>query len=287
MPSLIPAIIVNTVVLAVMYILASLGFAFIFNMLGAINLAHGALYMTSAYITYYFCSLVGLNNWVALVLSCVITGCLGFLLERFCYRPFYDSFKNIVLISVALMTILQTTSILLTGSGNFSIPGFASGFVNLGFMNVGRERLVMIGVGLVAIIITMFIVYRTKLGMQMTAIAQSRKGAALQGINVYRISSLVFALGCVLAAISGSMMGAYQQITPYMGDDMQVRILMLVMLAGAGSMNGILITGTIMGFVDVIFPMYFQSFISATLSIGIIIVLLIIRPKGFFGYAKE
>ena len=287
MQSLLPVIIVNTLLSASMYIMASLGFAFIFNMLGTINLAHGALYMTSAYITYYLCNLFGLNNWLALVLSCLITGFLGYLLERFCYRPFYDSFKNIVLISVALMTILQTTFILVMRSGNFSIPNYASGFINIGFMNVGRERLLMITIGVITIIITMIIVYRTKLGMQMTAIAQNRKGAALQGINVYRISSIVFAIGCVLAAIAGSLMGAYQQITPYMGDNMQIRILMLVMLAGAGSMNGIIVTGIIMALADVIFTTYFPSFIAATLSIGIIIVLLLIRPKGFFGYEKE
>jgi branched-subunit amino acid ABC-type transport system permease component len=268
-----------------MYILAALGFAFIFNMLGAINLAHGALYMTAAYVTYYLCDIAGFNNWLAMLCSCIILIVLGLAIERYCFRPFYDSFKNIVMISVALMTILQTISILLTGAGNFSIPSFAPGIVDLGFMSVGRERIVMFAVGTVLLLITMFIVYRTKLGMQMSAVAQNRKGAALQGINVFRVSSLVFALGCALAAVSGSMMGAYQMITPFMGDNMQIRILMLVMLAGAGSMNGIIITGLIMAVADVVFPAFFQSFVAAALSIGIIVVLLLIRPKGFFGHA--
>lgn len=284
MLSLLPTIGVNTLVLASMYILAALGFAFIFNMLGTINLAHGTLYMMAAYITYLLCNKLGMNNWVAMLCSCLIMLILGIVLERFCYRPFYDNFSRIVMLSVALMTILQTSAILLNGSKTLIIPAFASGSTSLGFMTVSTDKIVMFGIGLVLLIITMFIVYRTKLGMQMSALAQDRTGAALQGIPIFKISSIVFGLGCVLAAVSGSLMGAYQQMSPFMGDNMQTRILMFVMLAGAGSMSGIIITGTIMALVDSLFPVLFQSYTASALSVSIIIVLLLIRPKGFFGH---
>lgn len=294
MLTLLPNILINTLVLASMYILASLGFAFIFNMLGTINLAHGTLYMMAAYITYLLCNTLGLNNWLAMLLSCVIMLILGIVLERFFYRPFYDNFSRIVMLSVALMTILQTSAILLNGSKVLIIkPPFASGTVNFGSFMVGEDKInlavsadkmVMFGIGLVLLVAAMLIVYRTKLGMQMSAVAQDRVGAALQGIPIFKVSSIVFGLGCVLAAVSGSLMGAYQQMSPYMGDNMQTRILMFVMLAGAGSMNGIIITGTIMAFVDSLFPVLFKSYTASALAVGIIIVLLLIRPKGFFGH---
>ena len=284
MLSLLPNICVNTLVLAAMYILASLGFAFIFNMLGTINLAHGTLYMMAAYLTYFLCNKLGVNNWLSLLLSCIIMIVLGIVLERFCFRPFYASFNRIIMISVALMTLLQTSSILLSGSKNMIISAFASGSTDIGFMTVGTDKLVTFGIGLVLMSVTMYIVYRTKLGMQMAAVAQDRMGAALMGIPIFRVSSIVFALGCALAAVSGSLMGAYQQISPYMGDNMQIRILMLVMLAGAGSMSGIIITGTIMAFLDSIFPVFFQSYVASALSVSVIIILLLIRPKGFFGH---
>lgn len=284
MLSLLPNICVNTLVLASMYILASLGFAFIFNMLGTLNLAHGTLYMLAAYICYYISTRLGLSNWVAMLLSCLILIGLGILLERFCFRPFYDNFNRIIMISVALMTILQTSSVLLSGSKTQKINSFADGTSNLGFMTIGNEKLVTFGIGIILLFITLYIVYRTKLGMQMEAVAQDRMGAALQGIPINRVSSLVFALGCALAAVSGCLTGAYQQMSPYMGDNMQTRILMLVMLAGAGSMNGIIITGTIMALLDSVFPVFFQSYVASALSVCLIIVLLLIRPKGFFGH---
>lgn len=281
---MLPNIAVNTLVLASMYILASLGFAFIFNMLGTVNLAHGAFYMLAAYITYYLCAKAGLNNWLAMAISAAALAGLGILMERVVFRPFYTQFSRVVMISVALMTMLQQTATILSGSQTLSIDCYATGITDLGVVIVSNEKLVTFGVGLVLLIVTLIIVYKTKLGMEMEAVAQDRMGASLQGIPINRVSALVCALGFALAAISGSMMGAYQQLSPYMGDTMNIRILMLVMLAGAGSMNGIIATGAIMALFDSVFPVLFQSYTASALSCSAIVVLLLIRPKGFFGH---
>lgn len=281
---MIPNILVNTLVLASMYILASLGFAFIFNMLGTVNLAHGAFYMLAAYITYYLCDKAGMNNWLAMLLSAVIMACVGLLMERFCFRPFYTQFSRVVMISVALMTMLQQAATLLSGSQTLSIDSYASGVTDFGFVTVSNEKIVTFLVGIALLIVTLIIVYRTKLGMEMEALSQDRLGASLQGIPINKVSALICALGFALAAVAGSMMGAYQQLSPYMGDNINTRILMLVMLAGAGSMNGIIVTGTLMAFLDSLLPVMFESYTASALSCLIIVILLLIRPKGFFGH---
>lgn len=281
---LIPNIVVNTLVLASMYILASLGFAFIFNMLGSVNLAHGAFYMLAAYITYYLCAKAGMNNWLAMLLSAVILAALGVLMERFVFRPFQKEFDRVVMVSVAIMTMLQQLAVQVSGSQTISIPAYGGGSINLGFMLLSNEKLITFAVGLVLLIITLFMVYRTKLGMQMEAISQDRMGAALQGIPVNKVSALVCGMGFALAAVAGSMMGAYQQVSSNMGDNINVRILMLVMLAGAGSMNGILITGFLMALLDSICPIIWDSYTASSIACSAVVVLLLIKPKGFFGH---
>ena len=280
----IPNIVVNALVLASMYILASLGFAFIFNMLGSINLAHGAFYMAAAYITYYLCDKAGMSNWVALLLATVIMALVGVLMERFCFRPFQKEFDRVVMVSVAIMTMLQQLAVQISGSQTISIPSYAQGSVDLGFMMITNEKLVTFAIGLVLLLITLFIVYRTKLGMQMEAISQDRLGAALQGIQVNKVSMLVCGMGFALAAVAGSLMGAYQQVSSNMGDNINVRILMLVMLAGAGSMNGIIITGFIMALLDSVCPIIWDSYTASAIACSAIVILLLIRPKGFFGH---
>ena len=282
--NVIPNVAVNTLVLASMYILASLGFAFIFNMLGSVNLAHGAFYMTAAYITYYLCSRLGMNNWLAMLLSTVVLALVGILMERFCFRPFQKEFDRVVMVSVAIMTMLQQLAVQISGSQTISIPAYASGAVDMGFMTVTGEKLVTFAVGAVLLIATLFMVYRTKLGMQMEALSQDRMGAALQGIPVNKVSALVCGLGFAFAAVAGSMMGAYQQVSSNMGDNINVRILMLVMLAGAGSMNGILITGLLMALLDSICPIIWDSYTASSIACSAVVVLLLIKPKGFFGH---
>ena len=282
--NVIPNVAVNTLVLASMYILASFGFAFIFNMLGSVNLAHGAFYMTAAYITYYLCSRLGMNNWLAMLLSTVVLALVGILMERFCFRPFQKEFDRVVMVSVAIMTMLQQLAVQISGSQTISIPAYASGSVDMGFMVVTGEKLVTFAVGAVLLVVTLFMVYRTKLGMQMEALSQDRMGAALQGIPVNKVSALVCGLGFAFAAVAGSMMGAYQQVSSNMGDNINVRILMLVMLAGAGSMNGILITGFLMALLDSICPIIWDSYTASSIACSAVVVLLLMKPKGFFGH---
>lgn len=282
--NVIPNVAVNTLVLASMYILASLGFAFIFNMLGSVNLAHGAFYMTAAYITYYLCSRLGMNNWLAMLISTVVLALVGILMERFCFRPFQKEFDRVVMVSVAIMTMLQQLAVQISGSQTISIPAYASGSVDVGFLAITGEKLVTFAVGAVLLVATLFMVYRTKLGMQMEALSQDRMGAALQGIPVNKVSALVCGLGFAFAAVAGSMMGAYQQVSSNMGDNINVRILMLVMLAGAGSMNGILITGFLMALLDSICPIIWDSYTASSIACSAVVVLLLIKPKGFFGH---
>ena len=282
--NVIPNVAVNTLVLASMYILASLGFAFIFNMLGSVNLAHGAFYMTAAYITYYLCRRLGMNNWLAMLISTVVLALVGILMERFCFRPFQKEFDRVVMVSVAIMTMLQQLAVQISGSQTISIPAYASGSVDVGFLVITGEKLVTFAVGAVLLVATLFMVYRTKLGMQMEALSQDRMGAALQGIPVNKVSALVCGLGFAFAAVAGSMMGAYQQVSSNMGDNINVRILMLVMLAGAGSMNGILITGFLMALLDSICPIIWDSYTASSIACSAVVVLLLIKPKGFFGH---
>ena len=277
-------VIINALVLGVMYILASLGFAFIFNMLGTINLAHGALYMVGAYICYYICANAGLNNWIAMVIAAVVLAVVGLLLERVMFRPFMADFDRIIMIGVALMTICQTITTVITGNQALVIPKYAQGTMNILSIPVSNERILTFGIGLVLLLAALYIVNCTALGRQMEAVSQDRLGASLQGININRVSAIVCGIGCALAAIAGCFMGAYQGLSANMGDTMNLRILMLVMLAGAGSMNGIIITGAIMGFLDSLFPLLVQGNAGSALPIAIVVVLLLIKPKGFFGH---
>jgi len=284
---LIVATVTNFLILSSMYILVALGFAFLFNMLRILNLAHGAIYMVGGYIGLAFIMILGFNQWIALLLTTLIIAAFGIFLERFSFRPFVGDFNRIVMVCVAIAVVLQTAVNIIAGSKTLALPPFVEGVFRAGTFSVSYERITTFAVGAALLGLAIWFVNRTRWGQQMQAIAQDIEGAYLQGINVHRISALASFMGCGLAAVAGCMMGAYLRLGPYMGDLMLIKALILVILAGVGSISGILVTGLVLGALDAALPVLVPGAGSDAITVGIVVILLLIRPQGFFGYEIE
>jgi branched-chain amino acid transport system permease protein len=284
---LVVATFTNLLILSSMYILVALGFAFLFNMLRILNLAHGAIYMVGGYIGLIFIMTLGINQWLALLLTTLIVAAFGLFLEKFCFRPFVGDFNRTVMVCIAIAVILQTAVNIIYGTKTLALPGFVEGVFRAGFVSVSYERIVTFAIGAVLLGAILWFVNRTKWGQQMQAISQDIEGASLQGINIPRISALACFIGCGLAALAGCLMGAYLRLGPFMGDVMLIKVLILVMLAGIGSISGIIIAGLVLATLDAVLPVLISSAASEAIAVAIVVVLLLIRPRGFFGYEIE
>jgi branched-chain amino acid transport system permease protein len=278
------ATVTNVLVLSSIYVMVALGFAFLFNMLGILNLAHGAIYMVGGYIGFTLSRIFGLNVWVALLVTTLIFGGFGASLERLCFRPFAADFNRTVMICVAITVVLQTAVNIIVGTRTLALPPFAEGGFHIGTVFVSYERIVTFAIGAVLLLATIWFVNNTKWGQQMQAVSQDKEAAALQGINVPVISATASGIGCALAAIAGCLVGAYLNLGPFMGDLMLIKVLMIVILAGAGSIGGLFITGISLGIIDGILPVLANGAVSDAAAVCVVVVLLLIRPQGFFGH---
>lgn len=276
--------ITNMLMLAAIYILVGLGFAFLFNMLAFFNIGHGAIYMVSGYLGYLLIAKLGLNPWLGIVAVVFAMGAVGVILERVAFRPFVADFNSQVMIGVALIVILTTSINITVGTQTFVIPQLVQGVAKVGSFSVSWDRILVVIVGAVVLIATLLFVKRTRSGQQMLAISQNMEGALLQGISVHRISALASALGCGLAAIAGVVMGSMYALSPFMGDSILTKILMLVVIAGAGSIGGVFITGLIMGVLYAGLPMLLPGSASDAVAAIIVCLILLVRPQGFFGH---
>ena len=281
------ATLINALIISSMYILVTLGFAFLFYMLGILNLAHGAIYMVGGYIGYMLIVGMDINRWLALLLSILIVAAFGVFLEKFCFRPFVGNLNRTIMVCVAIMIILQNTVNIMLGTRQLAIPPFADGFLRAGPISVSYERIVTFSIGAILLVVITWFVNRTGWGQKMQAISQNMEGARLQGINVHRVSALACALGCGLAALAGCLMGAYLRLGPFMGDFMLLKVLIVVMLAGVGSFGGIFIAGLVLGSLNAVLPVLLSGAVSDAILVTIVVVLLLVRPKGFFGHEVE
>jgi branched-chain amino acid transport system permease protein len=261
--------IIGALVLSSMYILVALGFALLLSIMGVLNFAHGAIYMVGGYICYQFAVEFGLNQWLSLLLSTLIMGAFGVLLERVCFRPFYGDMYRTIVMTIAIVLVLETTVNVLVGVHIRSLPAFVPGIIKAGAISLSAERLVTFFIGGVLLLgLTLFI---------------KKAKAGQQGIDIFRISAVACAMGCALAAVAGSLMGAIFELSPFMGDYMLVKAIQLVILSGIGSIGGVLAGGLIVGSIDAVLPLFASGAVTQAVGLGIIIVLLLIRPRGLFG----
>jgi branched-chain amino acid transport system permease protein len=274
---------VNWLVISSMYILVALGFAFLFSILGVLNLAHGVIYMMGGYIAYQFAVLWGLNVWLALLLSVIVVGAFGLFLEKFCFRPFTGDMNRVVVICIAITVILQTSVNLAIGIYVQKVPAFAEGSLKLGMIMVSAERVVTFGIGGALLAATMWFINKTKPGQQMLAIGQNRLGAVLQGIPVNRVSAIACVIACSLAAVAGCLMAAYLNLNAFMGDYILLKAIIIVILGGIGSIGGVFFSGLVLGALDATVPVFISGAASEAISLGIIVIILLFRPQGFFG----
>ncbi len=277
--------IINGLVTGAILILVSSGFAFLLNVLGVFNVAHGGLYMAAAFLAYFLIGSLGLNRWLGIVLVIVIMGLAGILLERIYLRPFSDSFVSQLGFGIALNSILTTAIVLSTVGENYLLPKIVRGSARVGSISVTWDRIVILCAAVIILTLLMLFVKRTHWGWQMQALSQNRESAVLQGINVYRISAVASALALMLTGIAGVLNGSLYVLSPTMGGSVLVKILMIVIVAGLGSFGGIFIVGAIVGLIYAAFPIVMTGYASDAVAVVVVCIILLFRPQGFFGRA--
>ena len=275
--------VIGALVLSSMYILVALGFALLLSVVGVLNFAHGAIYMVGGYICYQFAVEFGWNQWLSLLLSVIIMGAFGLFLEKFCFRPFFGDMYRTIVMTIAIILVLETTVNILVGVHIRSLPAFVPGILRAGAISLSVERLLTFIIGGLLLLALTWFIRKARIGQQMLAVAQDVEGAALQGIEIHRISAIACAMGCSLAAVAGSLMGAVFELSPFMGDYMLVKAIQLVILGGIGSIGGVLAGGLIVGSLDAVLPLFASGALTQAIGLGIIIVLLLLRPQGLFG----
>ena len=278
----------NGLVLGCLYVLLSLGLTVVFGTLGVVNFAHGALYMLGAYTGYCLVSLLQLNFFLALLISPFIVAGIGMALEKSLISKLYKlpHYYNLLL-TFGIMFILQDAVKIVFGPEGepFNIPAMLQGAVNLGFMFYPKYRLfILIITALLSGGLWLFI-EKTRLGAVIRAGTDNAEMADALGTNISSVFTLVFGLGAGLSGLAGVLAAPIQNVQPAMGMDILVQTFVVVIIGGMGSIAGSILVGLIIGQI-LTFSIVFWPPGSTTLIYAFMILVLVIRPRGFFGRAS-
>jgi len=267
------------------YILMALGLTLMFGMMHIINFAHGAIYMLGAFAIYYIFSQWGAPYFAAFVLAMLLLGTFGYLVERSIYRPIKGGIEPTLVALLALTTFLQAAGYPVFGQLDKHVPPVFQGTRNILGVMISVERLMIIPMAGALVVGLYLFINKTKMGAAMRAIEQDKEAAALQGVNVHVVNGLAFAIGFALAAASGALMAPIFKLDPMMGEQPLLKAFIIIILGGLGSIPGAILGGLMLGLIDSIVATALGAEPAFLLSFVFIILLLLFKPTGLFGYA--
>ncbi len=277
---------VNGLILGSVYALIALGYTMVYGIIKLINFAHGDLYMMGAFIGYYLINSFQLNFFVALILTMVLTACLGVLIEFLAYRPLRNSTKIAALITaIGVSFFLEYGMVYLFGANTRAFPqALETVKYNLGPIPVTNVQLTILGVSVFLMLALQFIVQKTKMGKAMRAVSVDSDAAQLMGINVNSTISFTFALGSALAGAAGVLIGLYyNSVDPLMGMAPGIKAFVAAVLGGIGIIPGAALGGFIIGLLETLAVTIGLSSYRDAVVYGILIVILLVRPAGILG----
>jgi len=270
------------------YALLSLGLSVIFGLLNIINFAHGALYMMGAFVAYFLLQWAGLGYWWALLVSPIVVGLLGVVLERTMLKRLYhlDHLYGLLL-TFGLALIIQGLFRNQFGSSGlpYAMPAQLAGGRSMGFMFLPNYRAWVIVFSLGTCLATWYVIERTKLGSYLRAATENPALVQAFGINVPRMITLTYGFGVALAALAGVLAAPIYQVNPLMGADLIIVVFAVVVIGGLGSIMGSIVTGFALGIVEGLTKFFYPE-ASNTVIFVVMALVLLVKPTGLFGREK-
>jgi branched-chain amino acid transport system permease protein len=276
----------NGVMLGLSYALVALGLSLIFGIMRIVNFAHGEMFMLGGYVAFYLFGTFGINYFVTLALAVGIVGFIGVILEKFIFRPLTrrpEVAMTSLIAAVGLAWVFQMLAVICFGELDKDIPTAFKGIIRLGGVVLTWERFVAIMLGVALVVLLNLFLIKTKFGKAIRAVAEDKEAAALQGIQVNRISALSFGIGSGLAAAAGVIITSIFVVNPSIGGDVILKAFLVVILGGMGSTSGAMLGGLLLGFIESYGGLFFSVPVVSVITFALIIMILIVRPQGLLG----
>jgi branched-chain amino acid transport system permease protein len=278
--------IMNGLVMGFLYVLIATGLSIIFGLLGIVNFAHGAFFALGAYFAIMLQESLG---WPAVILAPVLVAAVGVALELLLIRRLYGKEPLLGLIITFALSLLITALIrLVWGAGGlpFSPPPFLTGFVEYGPILITEYRLAVL-IGTIAVLIGLwaFLAF-TPYGRILRAGSRDAEMVSMLGINLPRVLTGAFGLGCLLAGLAGLFAAPLVTVTPTMATTAIMPAFVIVTIGGLGSYAGAVIAGLLVGVVTALTIQFWPEASAAAMYVLMALVLLV-RPRGLLGERWE
>ena len=267
------------------YALLCLGLAIIFGLLRLVNFAHGAFYALGAYCAWICLLQLEIPFLVSLVLTPLIIGALGVVIERLLVRHTYDLdhlYSLLVTYGIGLIIIGALQNTFGAIGQNYPMPEFLRGGLRFSGLYLPYSRMFVLALSLVVCTLIWLLIERTRMGMRLRAAVEDKTLVEVFGINVPLLMAGTFALSVGLASLAGVMAAPLYTVSPTMGNEILITAFAIVVIGGMGSIVGAVVVGFAIGVLEGLSKAFAPEF-SSIVAFIIMVVILTFRPAGVFG----
>jgi urea transport system permease protein len=273
-------------------LLAAIGLAITFGVMGIINMAHGEMVMIGAYSTFMVQEVIrsnypGLFDWslaIALPVAFLVTGFVGLVMERSVIRFLYGRPLETLLATWGISLVLQQAVRTIFGPTNREVgnPSWMSGSFSVGYLNFTWNRVWIVAFSLTVFFALLLLLKRSSFGLQMRAVTQNRRMASSMGIRTPWVDAFTFALGSGVAGLAGVALSQIDNVSPNLGQSYIIDSFMVVVFGGVGNLWGTLVGALSLGVLN----KFLEPTVGAVLGKILVLVLIILfiqkRPRGLF-----
>ncbi|MBL0687665.1 MAG: branched-chain amino acid ABC transporter permease [Sulfurospirillum sp.] len=280
---------INGFSLGSMYALIAIGYTMVYGVLRLINFAHGDIMMVGAFLGYFGMAVLGLPFVAATFLAVVGSSLLGMLTDKIAYKPLRNAPKiSLLITAIGISFFLENTfNVFFGGTPRpFNVPEYMEYIINVGGIIFSVASLIVPIVTLLLLAIILWVLYKTKYGMAIRALAFDVNTVNLMGIDANRIIMLVFGMGSALAAIGGIFWAVnYPSVEPMMGVLIGLKAFAAAVVGGIGSVGGAVIGGFIIGFTEVVVVAFLPEYsgYKDAFAFVLLILVLLFKPTGILG----
>jgi len=274
---------INGLIVGLLYLLMAVGFTLVFGVMRMVNFAHGEFYMLGAFSAYFLTTGLKLPFLASVALSFAGAIVIGGLLEWLILQPFRRDELNGMIVTIGMGMILQNLALILFGPDPLSMPAVAEGTLQLGDVVIPNSRVYVVGfAALVLVLLYLFLRY-SRPGRALRAVVEDFEIASIQGIRAKIYYPLGFGLGVGLAAVAGALMAPLFSVSPFVGSTPLLKAFIVVVLGGLGSIPGAAFAGLVLGLIESYASLFFSSSTADMVIFAVVMVMLVLRPKGLIG----
>ncbi len=285
---LLAQILVNGILQGGLYAVMALGMALVWGVLNIVNLAHGAFIMLGGYLSWCLFTYLHIDPFLGLPLTFILMFVLGYALQRGLINLIIRApMFNTLLLTFGLQVVLTYLAQLVFSADFRTInPPYAGNSISVGSVVVPEVRLAVFCVAVILTVGMWQFLLHSRLGRAIRATAQNLTAARLYGVEPRHLYAMTYGLGIALAGAAGTLYGIVSQVHPYIGASLTAKSFAISIIGGLDNPLGVLVGGLFLGIVESLTTVYVGQTYADVASFGILVLVLILRPRGLLGRAK-